>query len=185
MKNETVVFNGNETSTGQADLPKVVNMAGANAYFAWDEFFAIENTHTKMAYERAIRRFLALCDEKSLVLTQILPGHVSEYEKSLKNERTGQPASKDTRKQHVSAIRKFFEAMVIRHAVLLNPAKSVRGAKVVSNAGKTPPIPEDHRRLAGPCDLRCDGLYGCSTRRRSQGANERLLVRRPTALFAF
>jgi integrase/recombinase XerD len=33
----------------------------------------------------------------------------------------------DTRKQHLAAIRHYFDSLVMRHAVLLNPALSVRG----------------------------------------------------------
>lgn len=125
-----------------AQVPAMISDAGDHAFFAWDEFFAIENPNTKAAYESAVMRFLDWCNTRHLQLRDIMPGHVSEYEKTLLNLRTGGPASRETRKLHLSAIRGFFDVLVTRHVIVLNPAKSVRGAKVSSTMGKTPPIPE-------------------------------------------
>jgi integrase/recombinase XerD len=38
-------------------------------------------------------------------------------------------ASIPTKKQSLAAIRKFFDKLVLRHAILLNPASSVRTEK--------------------------------------------------------
>ena len=40
----------------------------------------------------------------------------------------GLKASVLTRKQHFAALRGFFDALVLRYAVILNPAASVRAA---------------------------------------------------------
>jgi integrase/recombinase XerD len=45
-----------------------------------------------------------------------------------------------TRNQHLSALRHFFDAMVTRHAIVLNPALSVRGERYSAIEGKTPEI---------------------------------------------
>jgi site-specific recombinase XerD len=45
-----------------------------------------------------------------------------------------------TRKQHLAALRHFFDSLVTRHAMLLNPALSVRGERYQVVEGKTPEI---------------------------------------------
>jgi integrase/recombinase XerD len=45
-----------------------------------------------------------------------------------------------TCKQHLAALRHFFDGMVTRHAILLNPALSVRGERYEVVEGKTPEI---------------------------------------------
>jgi site-specific recombinase XerD len=56
-----------------------------------------------------------------------------------------------TRKQHLAAIRHFFDGMVTRHAIILNPALSVRGDRYAVIEGKTPEIsvPQARRLLKG------------------------------------
>lgn len=45
-----------------------------------------------------------------------------------------------TSKQHLAAIRHFFDGLVTRHAIILNPALSVRGKRYEVAEGKTPEI---------------------------------------------
>jgi site-specific recombinase XerD len=45
-----------------------------------------------------------------------------------------------TKKLHLSAIRHFFDVLVSRHVVVLNPAHSVRGERLQVIEGKTPEI---------------------------------------------
>ena len=51
------------------------------AHFAYQEFFhgKLRNPHTRVAYERAVRRFLAWCQDKGLELQQISPAAVGRY----------------------------------------------------------------------------------------------------------
>jgi integrase/recombinase XerD len=119
-------------------LPDIVRRAGLAAVFAAEEFFygALRNEHTRTAYRRAVNRFLAWCDERGLELTRIAPKDVGQYFDELR-KRT---LSIATRKQHLAALRHFFDAMVTRHAVILNPALSVRGDRYEAIEGKTPEI---------------------------------------------
>lgn len=132
---------------GRRDAPLVVQRAGDAARFAWAEFFGgqIENDHTRRAYWHAGHRFLAWCEAQGLDLHQIAPAAVGEYVRGLRT-RTGSPASKPTRKLHLAAIRQFFDRLVVRHVVILNPAASVRGPKHAVAEGKTPAIPPDQAR---------------------------------------
>ncbi len=113
----------------------IIAAAGDAARFAWEEFFAGElaNRHTRAAYLRAVRRFLNWCEDRGLELPRVTPGLVGEY--------FGRhPGSVPTKKQHLAAIRRFFDRLVVRHAVILNPALSVRAERYQVVEGKTPEI---------------------------------------------
>ena len=132
------------TSGGQS-LPVLVERAGGAARFAWDEFFYAEhhNPHTQAAYQRAVRRFLAWCEGQGVELAAITPGMVGQYLVGL-----GGSAAK--RNQHLAALRGFFDRLVNRHVVILNPAASVKGVKELVIEGKTPEITlEQARTLLG------------------------------------
>ena len=124
----------------QSGFPAIVIAAGGNARFAYEEFFSgIDSPHTERAYRNAVHRFLAWCEERGLALHQVKPADVSDYIKKL-TKPDGSLASKPTRKLHLSALRHFFDKLVVRHAVILNPAASVRGPKHRVTEGKTPSL---------------------------------------------
>ena len=131
-------------------MPRLVEQAGGNAHFAWEEFFSAElpNPHTRRAYLHAVRQFLNWCDAHSLELRQISPGLVGTYYHE-------QTTSIPTKKQHLSALRCFFDQMVLRHAVVLNPASSVRGERYQISEGKTPEITVDQARALLKSIRRC------------------------------
>ncbi|MGH7089916.1 MAG: tyrosine-type recombinase/integrase [Stellaceae bacterium] len=116
--------------------------AGQAAVFAAEEFFygTIRNEHTRSAYRRAVNQFLAWCDERGLELARIAPRDVGQYFDGLKH------LSIATRKQRLAAVRHFFDGMVTRHAIILNPALSVRGERYEVVEGKTPEITVPHAR---------------------------------------
>jgi integrase/recombinase XerD len=127
-------------------LPAVIEAAGGNAHFAYEEFLAgIDSPHTARAYRHALNRFLAHVDDLGLELQQVGPKVVSAYLKNLQAEVRGkkdeprrfQEASKPMKKLHLAALRHFFDKAVERHAVMLNPALSVRGPKLSVREGKT------------------------------------------------
>lgn len=80
------------------------------------------NPHTQAAYLRAVKRFLAWAEEKGVELPTITPGMVGQYLVAL-----GGSVAK--RNLHLSALRGFFDRLVNRHVVILNPASSVKGVK--------------------------------------------------------
>ena len=135
--------------TGAGPLPAIILNAGANARYAYAEFFGdeVENEHTRKVYRHAVDRFLAWCETQSHELHRIPPGSVGQYIRSLTTTRR-KPASKPTQKLHLAAIRKFFDTLVVRHAVVINPAASVHGPKLKMTVGKTPAAdPEQARRV--------------------------------------
>jgi len=127
-------------------LPGIVRQAGQAAVFAANEFFygRVRNEHTRAAYRRAVDRFLAWCEIRGLELARIAPGDVGQYFDGLRKK----GLSVATRKQHLAAVRHFFDGQVTRHAVILNPALSVREERYEAVEGKTPEITiEEARRL--------------------------------------
>ena len=60
----------------------------------------------------------------------------------------------------LAALRRFFDLLVTRHAVLLNPFQSVRGLRRSGSDGKTPEItPDQARQLLASVDMgRLSGL---------------------------
>jgi site-specific recombinase XerD len=117
------------------DLPTVV-VEAPNGPFAWHEFFGarMQNPRTRAAYSLAIRKFFAWFDPKGIELKDLHPATVGEYFA----ERT--KTSIPTKKLDLAALRALFDLMVVRHAMPLNPAASVRLERYQVMEGKTPEI---------------------------------------------
>src|SRR3954452_21429306 len=123
------------------ELPAMVERAGGAARFAWDEFFFAEhhNPHTQKAYMAAIKRFLAWAEGQGVELPAITPGMIGQYLVGL----GGSPAKRNL---HLSALRGFFDRLVNRHVVVLNPAATAKGVKDQVIEGKTPEITLEQSR---------------------------------------
>ena len=151
MATEIIPANAQRVLVAKPDaaLPDLVERAGGAARFAWDEFFYAEhhNPHTQKAYLRAVRRFLDWCEGRGIELATITPGQVGLYLVGL----GGSPAKRNL---HLSALRGFFNRLVNRHVVILNPAASVKGVKDQVIEGKTPEITvEQARALLASVDV--------------------------------
>ena len=130
-------------------VPAILQRAGRNAVFAADEFFSarLSNSHTRRAYARPVRRFLTWCEAQGIELHQGTPGIAGRFLEELLG-------SDPTRNLALAALRHFFDALVMGHAVALNPFASVRGKKHVVVDGKTPELtPGQARALLGSLDL--------------------------------
>lgn len=129
--------------------PQIVSSAGDAARFAWEEFFEAEiaNHHTRKNYTHAVRRFLSWAEQQGLELVRITPGQVGRYFQEVE-------LAIPTKKLHLAAIRKFFDRLVNRHVVVLNPAATVRAERYSVIEGKTPHIPPEHaKRLLASIDM--------------------------------
>ena len=123
-------------TTGLSEtFPAILRRAGTHACFAADEFFSarLSNSHTRRAYARPVGRFLAWCEEQGIELRQVTPGLAGRFIEEL-------PGSDPTRNLALAALRHFFDALVMRHAVALNPFASVRGRKHSVIDGQTPEL---------------------------------------------
>ena len=130
-------------------VPACIVRTGAAGQFAWDEFFSgqIRNHHTRIAYLHAVRRFLAWIESTGTALEHITPGQVGRYF----DQHSG---SIPTRKVHLAALRAFFDVLVNRHVIILNPASTVRGERYQAVEGKTPEIGREQvRQLLSSIDL--------------------------------
>ena len=136
-------------SVESGEIPAIITAANKNAVFAYTEFFGaeIENPHTYRAYRHAVDTFLSWCEEQGCPLQKIGPAVIGGYIRKL-------PGSKPTKKLHLAAIRNFFDKLVVRHAVVLNPALSVRGPRYSQREGKTPAFasPKQVRELLESID---------------------------------
>ncbi len=131
------------TPTRTMSVPDAISELGPAAEFAYEEFFAaqVRNRHTRAAYRRAVGRFLAWLGTTGRSLPQVTPGMVGGYFDSLTH-------SVSTKKLELAALRAFFDTLVTRHVVVLNPAAAVRGERYSVSEGRTPEVtPEEARRL--------------------------------------
>lgn len=124
-----------------ADLPAIVEAAGGAARFAFEEFLygEIRNSSTRKAYLHTLRLFSTWCESLGLELIRVTPADVGRFLDSL-------PVASPTRKLHLSALRRFFDLLVVRHVLILNPALSVRSERYQVMEGKTPEISVEHAR---------------------------------------
>jgi integrase/recombinase XerD len=146
-------------ASGLTDVPALFADASDRAAFRLLEFLTanIRCLNTRMAYARAIRRFSDWCDAQALSLNQLTPLHVAAYIEELgrRPDKHGRVPSKPTVKQHLAAIRRLFDFMVIGQVVPFNPAASVRGPKFSVKKGKTPVLNrEEARALLDAIDTR-------------------------------
>jgi integrase/recombinase XerD len=151
MRAEVVPVTGRDVvvSGDRKEPPALIIAAGKAAAFAYAEFFGaeIESPHTYRAYRAAVDRFLTWCSDRGVALQQVSPVVVGEY---IRKQLVG---SKPTKKLHLSALRHFFDQLVLRHVIMLNPAASVRAPKYSVVEGKTPALSvEQARRVLAAID---------------------------------
>lgn len=118
-----------------SEVPTLVAAAGPAAQFAYEEFIygKLRNPSTRKNYRHCVHRFLRFCESRHRKLTMVTPRDIGEFLDQL-------PFAAATKKLYLAAFRHFFDTLVSRHAVLLNPAASVRGERLQVIEGKTPEI---------------------------------------------
>jgi len=132
-------------------VPALIEEAGPRARKRFLEFFTaqIRNSHTRKAYWIAVGRFLDGCVAAGLSLESLEPLHLASSIEAL-----GRDVSRPTVKQHLAALKRFFDWLVTGQVLELNPATSVRGPKYVVEKGKTPVLrAEEARKLLDSIDL--------------------------------
>lgn len=131
-------------SQADARIPIVIIGAGEKALLSFVNFFTgeIENENTRAAYLRAWQEFGIWAAQKGVELHQVQPFVLAEYrEKHLKGR-----YHIHTVKQHLSALRRVFDQMVIDQVIPMNPAAAVRGPKFSAKQGVTPVLSEEEIR---------------------------------------
>jgi site-specific recombinase XerD len=125
------------------DTGTLVAWSGERAAFRTLEFLTanIRNRHTRRAYHASVRRFLAWCNERSLTLPELRSPHVAECVEAL-----GERLAPLSVKQHLAALKHWFDWLVTGHALEANPAQAVRGPRYSQEAGKTPVLEKDEAK---------------------------------------
>ena len=125
-------------------LPAIVERAGPAAAERVVEFFTaqIRNANTRAAYAKAVTQFFTWCDERGLELDEISPVAVAAYVEELQGVYRA-----PTIKQHLAAIRRLFDWLVVGQVVPWNPTAAVRGPTHVVKRGKTPVLQPGEVRL--------------------------------------
>jgi site-specific recombinase XerD len=130
----------------------LVTAAGNAAQLRFVEFFAasIRNPNTRRAYAHSVAEFLIWCEGLGVwSIAEIQPLHVATYIEALSRSRAA-----PTAKQHLAAIRRLFDWLVIGQVMPTNPAASVRGPAHSVKRGKTPVLaPEEARALLDSIDV--------------------------------
>jgi site-specific recombinase XerD len=126
---------------GTTEVLPWIAEAGHSARFAFEEFFygQIRNPLTRKAYLRAVRVFARWCEDRGLDLVRVMPADVGRHLDEM-------PVAPPTRKLHLAALRRFFDQLVMRHALVFNPALSVRSERYQVVEGRTPEISLEHAR---------------------------------------
>jgi integrase/recombinase XerD len=130
-------------ATASDFVPSVIAKTGNQNSKLYLEFFAarIRNKNTREAYLRNVNRFFIWCHERMISFERIEPMVIAAYIEELTNE-----SPPETVKQHLAAIRKLYDHLVINQVLAVNPAASVRGPKVDTVEGKTPILTSEEAR---------------------------------------
>jgi len=141
-------------------LPALIRDAGSLAERRFMEFFTadIRNSGTRRVYAHAASRFCEWCQQRGVALPAVSPFLVAAYIEQLTQRR-----SAPTVKQHLAAIRRLFDWLVVGQVLAINPAASVRGPKHVVKTGKTPVLTaSEARQLLDAID--CTTIIGLRDR---------------------
>lgn len=109
--------------TRGAILPPFVARAGPLAASRTLDFFATEirSPHTRAAYQNALVRFFEWCEDRKIALLDVAPFTVSAYVDELQSQ-----VAPTTARQHLAAIRRYFQYLANGGALPLDPAEFVR-----------------------------------------------------------
>src|SRR6516165_4453513 len=124
-----------EPATG-LPVPAMIAGAGERAALRFIDFFTahIRNLNTRGAYGVAVREFFTWLELGGLTeLTEIRTHHISTYIEILTRR-----YSAPTVKQHLAAIRRLFDWLIVGQVIDQNPAAPVRGPTHIVKKGKTP-----------------------------------------------
>ena len=121
-------------------LPVLFRDPSAGGTRRFWEFFTvhIRNPYTRAAYFHVAQQFAEWCGVHRLTEhVQVQPVHIAAYVESVLQRR-----AKPTAKQHLAALRRLFDWLVLGQIVGSNPAASVCGPRYSVTKGKTTGLAE-------------------------------------------
>lgn len=106
------------------------------------EFFAarIRNKNTRAAYLHAVSEFARWCELRRVDLVKVMAVDVAAF---IEIQKKSVPTVKLT----LSALRMFFDFLVVKGHIPFNPALSVKAPRYSQTTGKTPYFVEDEPRI--------------------------------------
>jgi len=125
-------------------VPVLIAAAGERARLRFIDFFTahIRNPNTRAAYGLAVREFFGWLEVGGLTeVSAIRTHHVSIYVEMLTRK-----YSAPTVKQHLAAIRRLLDWLIVGQVINQNPAAPVRGPQHIVKKGKTPVLDGDEAR---------------------------------------
>jgi integrase/recombinase XerD len=125
-------------------VPALIAAAGEHARLRFINFFTahIRNINTRAAYGVAAREFYGWLELRGITdIRNIRTHHVSIYVELLTRK-----YSAPTVKQHLAAIRKLFDYLIVGQVINQNPAAPVRGPTHIVKKGKTPVLLADEAK---------------------------------------
>jgi Phage integrase, N-terminal SAM-like domain len=150
-----------EPATGMP-VPAMIAVAGERAALRFIDFFTahIRNPNTRAAYGVAVRGFFTWLEMRGVTeLCAIRTHHVSAYVELLTHS-----YSSPTVKQHLAAIRRLFDWLIVGQVIDQNPAAPVRGpTHIVKKARRR--CSTATRRASSSTASTCRRSAGCSTAR--------------------
>lgn len=116
-------------------IPSIIRGAGDKALESFVNFFTAEipNENTRRAYLTAWREFGTWAEGRGIPLEQVKPFMLASYREDLLKRYHVRSV-----KQHLSALRRVFDQLVVDQVIPLNPAATVRGPKFSARHGTTP-----------------------------------------------
>jgi site-specific recombinase XerD len=132
-------------------VPVLIAAAGERASLRFIDFFTahIRNPNTRAAYGVAVREFFGWLELRGLTqISAVRTHHVSTYVEMLTRN-----YSAPTVKQHLAAIRRLFDWLIVGQVIDQNPAAPVRGPRHIVKKGKTPVLDGEAKRLLDSIDV--------------------------------
>jgi site-specific recombinase XerD len=133
-------------------VPAMIAGAGERARLRFIDFFTVDirNPHTRAAYSIGVRSFFTWLEKQGLAeLGDIRAHHVSAYTEMLTREKQAL-----TVRQHLAAIRRLFDCLIVGRVVDQNPAAAARGPRHIVKKGRTPVLNGDEvRKLFDSIDV--------------------------------
>ena len=130
-------------ATSYGNVPAIITGAGEKALLSFVNYFTAEipNENTRAAYLQAWREFGKWAEGRGVRLDQVRPFMLAAYREELLKRYHVRSV-----KQHLSALRRLFDQMVVDQVIPTNPAASVRGPKFSTKQGVTPILSDEETR---------------------------------------
>jgi integrase/recombinase XerD len=131
------------TAADGNSIPALITAAGEKALFSFVNFFSagIENENTRRAYLQAWREFGKWAQGRGVRLQEVQPFILAAYREELSKRYNVRSV-----KQHLSALRRLFDQMVVDQVIATNPAATVRGPRFSAKQGVTPILTDTETR---------------------------------------